>query len=165
DGLTVRNSAPVVSAEHAANSTDSTASVLATIITGCVQPSVTTPPAGAARCVGQSVTFSVGAGGTTLAYQWRKDGSPISGATNTSYTIASIANSDAGSYDMVVSNPCGSVTSNPALLSLGTPVAVCRDLTVPLDATGHATINAAQINNGSTAPCGIASLSIDKTSF
>src|SRR5207253_9619544 len=75
------------------------------------------------------------------------------------------ANSDAGSYDMVVSNPCGSVTSNPALLTLGTPVAVCRNLTVPLDATGHATITAAQINNGSSAPCGVASLSIDKTGF
>src|SRR5204862_7706168 len=45
------------------------------------------------------------------------------------------------------------------------PVAVARDLTVQLDATGHATITAAQINNGSSDACGIASLSLDKTNF
>src|SRR5207253_5546092 len=45
------------------------------------------------------------------------------------------------------------------------PVAVCQNLTVQLDATGHATITPNQINNGSSDPCGIASLSLDKTSF
>src|SRR5206468_616924 len=59
----------------------------------------------------------------------------------------------------------GSVTSNPAVLSLGTPVAVCRNLTIQLNSTGQATITPAQINNGSSAPCGVASLSLDKTSF
>src|SRR5439155_1056679 len=141
-GQTFRNSALIVSAEDDANFTDNTASVVTTIITGCVQPSITTQPAGAARCVGQSVTFSVGAGGTTLGYQWRKDGSAISGATNTSYNIASIANSDAVSYDMVVSNPCGSVTSNPAILTLRAPLAVndsyatAEDTALPVSAPG-----------------------------
>src|SRR5207245_7512880 len=45
------------------------------------------------------------------------------------------------------------------------PVAVCQDFTLQLDATGHATITPAQINNGSSDACGIASLSLDKTSF
>src|SRR5207247_9464978 len=45
------------------------------------------------------------------------------------------------------------------------PLAVCQDLTVQLDATGHATITPDQINNGSSDACGIASLSLDKTSF
>src|SRR5439155_6748964 len=45
------------------------------------------------------------------------------------------------------------------------PVAVCQDLTVQLDATGHATITPAQINNGSSDACGIANLSLDKTNF
>src|SRR5205823_10978267 len=44
-------------------------------------------------------------------------------------------------------------------------VAVCQDLTVELDATGHAIITPTQINNGSTDACGIANLSLDKTSF
>src|SRR5207302_2046029 len=46
-----------------------------------------------------------------------------------------------------------------------TPVAVCQDLTVQLDATGHATITAAQINNDRSDACGVASSSLDKTSF
>src|SRR5438128_3584170 len=46
-----------------------------------------------------------------------------------------------------------------------TPAAVCQDLIVQLDATGHATITPAQINNGSSDACGIAGLSLDKTSF
>src|SRR5206468_143065 len=46
-----------------------------------------------------------------------------------------------------------------------TPVAVTQDRTVQLDSTGHGSITAAQINNGSTDACGIASLSLDKTSF
>src|SRR3989441_9480393 len=45
------------------------------------------------------------------------------------------------------------------------PVAVCQDITVQLDATGHVTISSAQIDNGSSDPCGIASLSLSKTDF
>src|SRR5207245_832652 len=45
------------------------------------------------------------------------------------------------------------------------PVALCQGLTVQLDATGHATITAEQVNNGSSDACGIANLSMDKTAF
>src|SRR5439155_13650041 len=45
------------------------------------------------------------------------------------------------------------------------PLAVCKDLTVQLDATGHATITADQLDNGSTDACGIASLSLSQTNF
>ncbi|MCF8223014.1 MAG: HYR domain-containing protein, partial [Bacteroidales bacterium] len=45
------------------------------------------------------------------------------------------------------------------------PVANCKDITVTLDATGNASIVAADVDNGSTDNCGIASLSIDVSSF
>jgi hypothetical protein len=45
------------------------------------------------------------------------------------------------------------------------PVAICQDLTVQLDATGNATITAAQIDNGSNDACGIASLVASQTAF
>ncbi|MDP2540785.1 PKD domain-containing protein [Tenacibaculum discolor] len=45
------------------------------------------------------------------------------------------------------------------------PEAICQDITVPLDASGIATITAADIDNGSSDACGIASISIDKTTF
>src|SRR5207245_3004361 len=45
------------------------------------------------------------------------------------------------------------------------PVVLTRNVTVQLDATGHATITAEQVDNGSTDACGIASLTVDKTTF
>ncbi|SER11255.1 HYR domain-containing protein, partial [Hyunsoonleella jejuensis] len=45
------------------------------------------------------------------------------------------------------------------------PIAICQDITVQLDATGNATITAAQIDNGSNDTCGIQSLAIDVDTF
>ena len=45
------------------------------------------------------------------------------------------------------------------------PVAIAQNITVQLDATGKATITPAQINNGSTDNCAIASYSLDKSTF
>ena len=45
------------------------------------------------------------------------------------------------------------------------PIALANDITVPLDANGNATITTAQINNGSTDNCGIASIVVSKTAF
>ena len=46
------------------------------------------------------------------------------------------------------------------------PVAVCQDITVDLDpVTGMATVTAADVDNGSTDNCGIASMSLDVSSF
>ncbi len=44
------------------------------------------------------------------------------------------------------------------------PVARCKNLSVPVDAQGMATITAQQVDNGSSDACGIKSLSLDKTS-
>jgi hypothetical protein len=45
------------------------------------------------------------------------------------------------------------------------PTAICQDLTVQLDASGAATITAAQVDNGSFDNCGIASMTLDNSSF
>src|SRR5213079_2766559 len=58
-----------------------------------------------------------------------------------------------------------SATASVTVVDLVAPVALCTNLYVELDAGGHATITAAQINNGSTDACGIANLSLDKTNF
>src|SRR5207237_777142 len=56
-------------------------------------------------------------------------------------------------------------TATVTVVDQAPPVAICRNLTIQLDATGHATITPAQIDNGSSDVCGIAGLSLDKTSF
>jgi hypothetical protein len=92
----------------------------ASVLTIREQPEIIAGPSSQTVCAGQSVTFSVNAGVTTgVTYQWRKGGSNISGATSSSYTIASTVAGDAGSYDVVVSGTCTPpVTSSAATLTI-----------------------------------------------
>ena len=86
---------------------------------------ITTQPANATAAIGHAATFSVVASGNgTLTYQWKRDGVPILGATNTSYTTSALTNQDSGTaFTCEVTGPLGPVTSNPAIvvvLALGT---------------------------------------------
>lgn len=56
-------------------------------------------------------------------------------------------------------------TSIVTVSDAGTPVALCQNLTVPLDATGNASITPAQVDNGSNDNVGITSTTLDQTSF
>ena len=54
-----------------------------------------------------------------VTYQWRKDGTPIAGANNSrTYSLAAPQPASAGSYTVVVSNAAGTVTSNPAIVTV-----------------------------------------------
>lgn len=84
-------------------------------------PVITTQPGNQTATMGSGATFSVVASGSApLAYQWRKNGTTISGATGASYTITAVQTSDAGGYSVVVSNAYGAVTSNTATLTVAT---------------------------------------------
>lgn len=62
--------------------------------------------------VGENLLLAVEAQGAgALSYQWRKNGSPISGETASSFTIPALTLSDSGNYTVVVSNSLGMVTS------------------------------------------------------
>jgi hypothetical protein len=66
---------------------------------------------------GQSAPFSVGAlGSGTIAYQWRKDGVDIPGATTSAYSIGAAQVSDAGGFSALVTNVTGALTSSVAAL-------------------------------------------------
>lgn len=83
-------------------------------------PQITVHPASRTVAVGQSVTFTVSASGSApLSYQWQRNGSNISGATSSSYSIASAATADNGAqFRVVVSNSFGSDTSDNATLTV-----------------------------------------------
>ncbi len=81
-------------------------------------------PTNQASCLGGAVTFAVNATGTSLAYQWRKGGVNIGGANGSTLTLAAVTAGDAGSYDVVVSGACGSVTSAAASLTLTEATAI-----------------------------------------
>ncbi|NVK07721.1 MAG: PKD domain-containing protein [Tenacibaculum sp.] len=59
-------------------------------------------------------------------------------------------------------NSCGATVT---VEDITPPTVMCQDITVPLDASGNATITTADIDNGSIDSCGIASMSLDKTTF
>ncbi|CBJ41176.1 conserved exported protein of unknown function (plasmid) [Ralstonia solanacearum CMR15] len=81
-------------------------------------PTITSNPASTSVTEGSSTSLSVAASGGSLFYQWRKDGVWILGATSSTYTIAPVAASDAGSYDVIVSNAAGVVTSRASTLTV-----------------------------------------------
>jgi uncharacterized protein YrzB (UPF0473 family) len=69
---------------------------------------------------------------------------------------------------LTITNTDGSSASCEATITVedtGAPEAVCQNITLQLDTDGNATITAAQIDNGSTDNCGIASLSISQDTF
>ncbi len=97
--------------------------------TGDAIPTIVTPPATLTRAEFSSATFTVVANGTPLLnYQWRRNGVNIPGATGTTLTLLRLQLSDAGDYDVVVTNHVGSVTSPAATLNV-LPVPVVTSLT------------------------------------
>ena len=86
-------------------------------------PVIGTAPRSQTQPIGGTATFSVVAGGAPLTYQWRKGTVPIGGATAATLTISPVAAGDAASYDVVVMNAQGSVTSSAATLATVVPLA------------------------------------------
>ncbi len=105
---------------------DSSSLRVATWGRGVWEISVPTPvtflaqPVATTVAVGHTATFSVRASGSgNLTYQWKKNGSPISGAIDSTYTTPALALVDTGSsYSCDVTNSLGSVASNPAILTV-----------------------------------------------
>ena len=99
---------------------------------GPVAPAITTQPTGQRVVVGQTATFTVSAtGAAPLSYQWQKGMTPIAGATASSYTTpATTMADDTSTFQVVVSNSAGSVTSNGATLTVAAGTATVRGVDV-----------------------------------
>ena len=107
-----------------------------TVILPSVAPAFTTQPLSQFVTAGAAVTFTAAASGSPApAFQWQKNGANISGATSASYTIASVATGDAGTYSVVATNSAGSATSNNAVLTVNAAPAIT---TQPLSQTANA---------------------------
>src|SRR6266404_2736461 len=118
-GDVITNFSQILSSENDASYLDNTSIWLTTVISGCTSPAISTDPASSTNCSGDSITFVVAASGTApLSYQWRKNGTNISGATTSSYTISPLSPGDAGSYNVFVTNSCGNALSQSAILTV-----------------------------------------------
>jgi hypothetical protein len=88
-------------------------------------PFITNQPQSQIVLAGQDATFNVGAAGTDpLTYTWLFNGSPISGATNATYTVVNAQAGDAGAYSVNVANLTGSVLSSNAVLTVLFPPSI-----------------------------------------
>ena len=87
------------------------------LLTVILPPIINSQPASQLSSVSNSVSFTVGLSqGTSPAYQWKQNGSPLAGATQSSLSFASLTWTNAGTYSVIVSNSAGSQTSAPATL-------------------------------------------------
>jgi len=90
-----------------------------------LSPAITAQPSDVSACAEAPLELSVGADGTNLKYQWRKNGTNISGATAPTYRIAAVNASSAGRYDVVVTGACNpSATSRAATVSVATSTVI-----------------------------------------
>lgn len=106
-----------------------------------INPFITTQPANTTACTGGTASFTVAASGTSLGYQWKKNGvslsngGNISGATTATLSINPASVSDAGTYSVDVTSSGGytavsnnadlTVTAIPTITASPTAAAVC----------------------------------------
>jgi len=149
----------VVVSNSAGNVTSSAATL--TVNPVIVPPSITTQPQSVTVTAGQTATFTVVAAGTApLAYQWRRNGVDIAGATSASYTTPATAVTDSGAvFTVRVSNASPTpAVSNGATLTVNAqpPTPTAPEVTTQPQ---NASVTAGQTATFSVAATGTAPLS------
>ena len=132
-----------------------------TVTPVAVAPSISAQPSNVTVTVGNSASFSVTASGTApLSYQWQRNQTNISGATQSTYTLSTTALTDNGAiFQCAVTNSAGGVTSQFATLTVNpSPTApVITSFTA-----SPSTINLGQSTTLAWAVTGATSLSINQ---
>jgi hypothetical protein len=121
--------------------------------TNVPDPVITSQPTSRTNVAGTTATFSVTAtGSATLSYQWQADGGAgytnlvdgvvATGSQSNVLTLTGVASIDAASYQVIVANADGSVTSSPAILTVTTlPVINTQPVSQTVVAGGTASFN------------------------
>ncbi len=92
---------------------------LPALLTALVPPVITAQPSNQEDIgIGSTAYFTVTAEGTNLTYQWRRNGSNISGQTGSMLMVSNVQKANEGVYDVLVKNSFGAVLSNPVWLTL-----------------------------------------------
>jgi predicted alpha/beta superfamily hydrolase len=85
-------------------------------------PQIVTHPESQTIAPGRRGSLAVTAiGGGAIGYQWRRDGTPVPGATQATLDFASLGTADSGDYTVVVTNAGGSTLSRIARLLVAAP--------------------------------------------
>ena len=111
-------------------------------------PVISLQPINTLVCEGKPLNMQVSATGTNLQYRWRRDGIDIAGGVNPLLVINTVGQAEAGTYDCVVFGCGGNITSEAAVVIVGTkpqitmqpsPQSVCESesASFSIDATGN----------------------------
>jgi hypothetical protein len=127
------------------------------ILTVLLPPAIATPPVSQSTLLSSNASFTASASGTApLFYKWYfngtrlTDGGRVSGSSTTNLNISNDQMGDVGSYQLVVTNAYGAVTSAPASLLLvplvGWGVNFFGELDFPLTLTNVMAVAAGDAN-------------------
>lgn len=109
-------------------------------------PRIVESPVDASPPLNTSMTIRcLAVGGADLGFQWRRNGTPIAGATQPSFTLTAAGSADAGCYDVVVYDDSGVAISGRAVVApqrvpLFTAQPAGKLLPVGVDATLRASV-------------------------
>ncbi|WP_452608620.1 collagen-binding domain-containing protein [Roseivirga echinicomitans] len=120
----------------------------------------------------QNITVSLDASGNAIitADQINNGSSDNCGIASVTVSKTSFDCSNIGSntVTLTVTDNNGNTSTKTATVTIVdniTPTVITQNIAVSLDASGNASITAAQVDNGSSDNCGIASVTVSKTNF
>ena len=135
----------------------------ASITVASTSPVFTQKPSNTTVAVNDNTTLSAAGLGGNLNYQWSFNGTPIAGATNTSFSLINVGKTNEGTYSILISNTLGS-TNVSITLTVKQAILLHRYSFVSDASDSVGTANgvliapngggAATINNGLTLPGG-----------
>ena len=105
---------------------------VAAVLTVLLPPVISVQPSNQNVTSGSTAFFTVTATGPNLTYQWRKNGSNISGQTGPMLMISNVQKANEGVYDVLVKNSFGALLSKPVWLTLPQPLSLTEQ---PQDVT------------------------------
>lgn len=119
--------------------------------TASAPPAITTHPQSQTVAAGSNVALTVVATGSPApTYQWRKNGTLVTGATSSTLTLTNVQPADAGSYTAVVTNLAGLLSSTPAVLTVNAsgPTLTTQPVSQHVAAGANATLSVAATGTG-----------------
>jgi hypothetical protein len=100
-------------------------------VTVGIPPSITSPPISQFVPQGANVSFSASVSGDApLAFQWTSNSVPLAGQNLSALTFTNVQVYDSATYQIVITNTFGAVTSAPVLLSVATAPTLSQALQI-----------------------------------